>query len=401
MDFVEYSQKKDIVEEVLSGETTFGILGSSLILENLKNKPVVIVSNYFKRSPLAIITKPDIRLPTDLKGRKLMISNKDLKDPSLIQMFKMFDMSLDDIELTPHTFNIDDFIQGDIDATTVFLTDQLFKLQKSNVPFRILDPSNYGLEMYQINLFTSEHLVESNPELVKQFKEASDRGWHYALEHPEEIIDVIQSKYNTQNKTRKELLFEAEQTSHMMLSKVFPIGDISRTKIEKMANLFYQLGDSSTNRVSKNFIFSERLNKPIILTDEEKEFLTQHPVIRVANDKNYVLFDFYEKGQPAGYSMDLITKALTDLGVQVEIISNDVWSELVSQLKKGDIDILTSVSRTKSGAEYLNYTEPYLKLRKTLLVNADNQEINTINDLQGKVLALPASYAYNIKWLKD
>lgn len=39
----------------------------------------------------------------------------------------------------------------------------------------------------------------------------------------------------------------------------------------------------------------------IDLTKEEIEFIKAHPTIRVANDKGYAPYDFYENGRPTGY----------------------------------------------------------------------------------------------------
>jgi hypothetical protein len=44
---------------------------------------------------------------------------------------------------------------------------------------------------------------------------ASLKGWNYALDHPEEIIDLILSKYNTQHHSRDHLVGRSKQLNRM------------------------------------------------------------------------------------------------------------------------------------------------------------------------------------------
>ena len=68
----EFEDGINISEDVINGKSTFGIASSALILERLKNKPVVLVASYFKQNALAIVTKPHIKTPEDLKNKKIM-----------------------------------------------------------------------------------------------------------------------------------------------------------------------------------------------------------------------------------------------------------------------------------------------------------------------------------------
>jgi len=56
VDFCEYTSDTNITDEVLSGKKQFGTWDSQLIAERLQGKPIKLVANYFKRSPLVILT---------------------------------------------------------------------------------------------------------------------------------------------------------------------------------------------------------------------------------------------------------------------------------------------------------------------------------------------------------
>lgn len=84
----------DITEEVTSGQSTYGISGSKIILDRLRGSPVILLANYFKRSPYTIITQPDISLPSDLKGKKIMGDMNEVAGIGISQMLNLFDLSI-------------------------------------------------------------------------------------------------------------------------------------------------------------------------------------------------------------------------------------------------------------------------------------------------------------------
>lgn len=130
------------------------------------------------------------------------------------------------------------------------------------------------------------------------------------------------------------------------------------------------------------------------LTDEEQAFVSSRPTIRVANDKHYAPFDFYENGKPQGYSVELIELLLTKMGFKVEFVSHDEWNDSIRDIKAGRIDVLTSVQLTETDSEYLLFSNPYLRAREVILTRRGDPSIRSAHDLQGKVVAMPRGYDY-------
>ena len=154
VDFLEYKKDINIVNSVISNKNYYGVTYSNLIVEYLKGKPVVFVANFLKQSPLAIITKKDIHLPSDLKGKTVMGVGEDINSAMFLVMFKKFGLSLSDIKSVPHSFSIDDFINNKVDAMTVFTTNETYLLDKYGIKYNILNPTVFGSEFYDVNLFT-------------------------------------------------------------------------------------------------------------------------------------------------------------------------------------------------------------------------------------------------------
>jgi ABC-type nitrate/sulfonate/bicarbonate transport system substrate-binding protein len=77
-------------------------------------------------------------------------------------------------------------------------------LQQAGIDYQMFSPRSAGIDFYGDNLFTSEQQISDHPERVKAFREASFRGWQYAMNHPEEVIEMILAKYS-QIQSREQL----------------------------------------------------------------------------------------------------------------------------------------------------------------------------------------------------
>ena len=399
VEFFEYDGKVDPTQEVTEGRKTFGLADSEIIIQRLRGAPVVLLSNYFKRSPLAIVAKPDIRLPNDLKGKRFMVAPKDIDGVGFATLFRQFGLSKTDMTVVPHSFDVQDFIYGKVDAMSAYLTNEIFEIQQAGAPYSVIDPNNYGNEVYGLTLFADEAYAHANPELMDAFKQASDRGWTYALDHPEEIIDLILRDYNTQNKSRAALQFEAQETTRLMLPKVYPVGSIDPGKLRRTAEVVIQAGEAPSLDRLAGMIFGSTdkavYAKPAVklyLSDTERAFLKAHPIIRVSNELDWPPYDFFENGSPRGYSVDLMKLLADRIGVKIEFVQGKTWVELVDWFCAGKIDLLHPADKPRKLLDCASFSPPIVQDSNQFVTRRDHPAINQIADLFGSVAASPKGW---------
>lgn len=384
----EYGENVDTIDHVLSGKTTFGTNYSTAILARMKGKPIVLLANYFKRSPLAIVTKPDIYFPSDLKGKRVMGEKQTFDTANFAMMFRQFDMSSDDFTIVPHDFNTDKFINNEVDAMTIFLTAEAYYLRQAKTPYNVIDPNNYGVPLYDVNLFTSESFAREKPSVVRSFTDASTRGWEYALAHPEEIIDLILEKYNTHNGSKDAFLFEAEQTQRMVQPDIYPVGSIDPDRIRRIEEQFISEGVAANIVEPEDFIFGLKQKSSIPLTQDEKAYIEANPVIRVANEMDWPPFDYIENGEPSGYSIDHIRLLADKAGLSIEFVNGYSWAELVEMFKQKQIDAMPVFYFNEERDAYTLYTSSYAKSSLNLYSTVENKTLNSIADLEGKRIGI-------------
>lgn len=390
----EYEQGKEIIGAVLSGDATFGLLYSTVIRARMEGKPVILLANYFKRSPLAIAVGPDIYFPGDLKGKKVMGEKHELESANFAQMFRQFGMTTDDFSVVPHTFSIDKFIHHEVDAMTVFLTNEVYHLRKEKVPFNIIDPNNYGVPFYDVNVFTSESFVNEKPETVKAFIEASNKGWEYALANPEAIVDLIIAKYNTQNKTKEHLLYEADKTQRMVQPDIYPIGSIDPVRIRKIEELFVSEGVAQNIVAPEDFIFGLRKQERIDLTPAEQDFIQKHPTLKVVKSFHQPPFTIHEGNSVTGYLHDLLFEALNIAGLKARYVSGGkTYDAMVEAIQKGEADLLPNMNSTRKLSDHVARTRPVVTTPNAVVGKITSTEIKTVSDLFGTKVAVVKGYA--------
>lgn len=205
----EYKAELDTVGEVMSQKVNYGIHNSSIVIEDGKVVPIVLLATYLQRSPLIFVTSPEIKQPSDLIGKRIMGTTDELKYSSLALLLDHFYINKKNANIVEHSFDIDDFVNNRVDVMSAFRSNQLFELDNQNVDYNIIDPADFGFYMSAVNLFTSRDEALQYPERTQKFISATNRGWRYALEHSDEIVELIYERYS-KKKSKAALTYEVD-----------------------------------------------------------------------------------------------------------------------------------------------------------------------------------------------
>ena len=170
----EMSAKTSLTDEVISGRATYGVSDSALVPSKLSGKPVVALSVIFQHSPLALLTlkSSGIDVPEKLQGKRVMMFDEEM-NASLNSMLKSQNIFYGDFKRIPHSFSIEELINGKTDAYEVYFTDQPHQLELLNIEYNLLKPGEYGYDFYGDILFTSQHELTLYPQRTSAFNKAS------------------------------------------------------------------------------------------------------------------------------------------------------------------------------------------------------------------------------------
>lgn len=261
---LEGDEKIDVVKTVLSKKADFGISNSSLILDYMKGLDVLNLGAIFQHSPNILLTTKNFKSPVDLaRDGKIALMGGD-QDIELKAMFSKEGIDLSKVKFVTNQNYFENFIEGKIEAINSYISNEPFVLNQKGLDFKIIDPRDYGLDFYGDTLFTSKLFYNNNYETVSAFRTATLKGWEYALENIEESVDVILKYYNTQNKSKEALIYEANTLKKLINNDLVEIGHINRGRWENIALVYKDLGLVKSLSKFDDFFYIE--NKKVDLT---------------------------------------------------------------------------------------------------------------------------------------
>ncbi len=219
----------DSVKSVVSGCADYGVSQGPL-----NNEPIVVLAGILQNSPAVIVAleSSGIRTLEDLAGKRVMNGSQDFAY-EYCAMLAAGGIAPDQLVPVPHRGTIDDLVEGRADACMAYATDEPYELLKRNIPCVVFRPEEYGINSYAEILFTTQRKAVSEPERVEAFREASLRGWHYAMSHIDETIDLILRAY-TPEADRKKLAYEASILCSLMERNLVEIGYVNPDRWKRM-----------------------------------------------------------------------------------------------------------------------------------------------------------------------
>ncbi|MBG6218538.1 cystine transport system substrate-binding protein [Arthrobacter sp. CAN_A6] len=112
-------------------------------------------------------------------------------------------------------------------------------------------------------------------------------------------------------------------------------------------------------------------------------------VLTVGTEGTYKPFSFHEDGtgELTGYDVEVITAVAEKLGVEAEFEETQ-WDAIFAGLEAGRFDaVANQVSITDERQEAYDFSDPYTVSNGVIVTSADNGEITSFEDLEGKTTA--------------
>ena len=383
----EYKYGMDIEEEVLSHRATFGIYNSRLLLDYLNGKPIKLLASYFKRAALVIVAQPDIKTLNDLVGKKIMAATKKDFELNFRPYFDKYNIDINKVNLIPHTFKIDEFIDKKVDGMTAFMSNEVTKLKDKGIKFNIFDPSDENIFIMQMELFTSDEVVKRNKNMILKFLKATQKGWEYVFENRDEVVDLMYKKYNY-GYSKKDIYQEAIAVEKLMLPYTYDIGSIDKSFLKKQAKIFKKDYNLKTQRTINDFIFQVEEEKTEF-TFKELKYIKNNPTITICPHYNLFPIDGVDKeGKETAIMGDIFKIISKKTGLKFKVVKSNSYEDIVNHLIKKDCKILPIALKDSLEPFNLYATKPILKTYFTLVLTLDKPFVKDILALKGKTFLM-------------
>jgi ABC-type nitrate/sulfonate/bicarbonate transport system substrate-binding protein len=183
----------DPVREVAEGRAQFGVGTMQLVIRRAQGLPILLVAPIFQQSGATVYYRADsdFSSPAALANAKLgRLAVSDILDIELATALRA--EGIDPARAKSVTITADQIVPAladhTIDAAIGSAWIVPWQAYEHRLVLKSFNPANYRVEYYGDSLFTMQHFEAAEPDTVRRFREATLKGWDYALHHPDDMI---------------------------------------------------------------------------------------------------------------------------------------------------------------------------------------------------------------------
>ena len=190
----------DSIAKVDTGRADIGLADASVVVPRVaQGAKIKVVGAVFDNTPLNIWTRKDtgISKPKDLEGKTLAAPPGD----SQRQLFPAFAKINGVDESKVRWVNIEPaakFValsEKRADAVPDYTTGQPFWEKAVGKDNLVMMPwHRFGFDTYSMSIFASEKTMNERPKVLRDFLEASYRGWRDVMENPRAALEIFKKR---------------------------------------------------------------------------------------------------------------------------------------------------------------------------------------------------------------
>lgn len=391
--FKKVDSSEDPMQDVIEGKTTYCIGRASLVRYDSKGKDIVFLATIFQSSPDVLLTlkSSGIEGVKEFSGKTLMQEKDLLQSASIAAMMSSRGVNPESIKRVENTYNIQDLVNKKVDIYSAYISNEPFLLDLQGVEYNMISPQKDGLDFFSDILYTSKKNSDTNHAEVAKFKEASLAGWSYAFSHIEESVDLILRKYNTQNKSRAALTYEAVALKKLAYFNTDTLGKINTQTLHRIYDIYKILGVASSSLDIDSLVFH---TNQLLFTQEEKDYLKVHGAISFCTQPNALPYSSTTDGKFEGIGAGILELISQKTQLHFDLVPTKEWSESLKKAVNKECDILPLAAYAPSRAKYFNFTDSYYHEPIVIVTKSEENYILNVESVLDKQFSVVKGNAF-------
>lgn len=209
----------DPIKLVASGSDTFGVAGAdSFLLAREKGVPIVAFAAGYLETPVVYYVRAEsgITSPKDFAGKR--VGYQAGQDTATVYetLLRRAGIKRRQVREIPVKYDFTPFLTKRVDVWPGYAATQSYILQRENIKYNVIRPSQFGLSYLGTVYFTTERFIAKNPAIVQAFVDGLIKGWEYAYANYDAAIPMIAS-YDTKNLTPDLIRFNLDMQKAFIL----------------------------------------------------------------------------------------------------------------------------------------------------------------------------------------
>ena len=151
------------------------------------------------------------------------------------------------LEFVCFTNNVTLFLSGAIDATLAMSYNELLLLRQSNIDISgktVYWFSDHDYDIPEDGVYTTRDFYKDHPEECESFAKATQRGWEWCRQHPEEALDIVM-QYIADNRILTNRVIQEMMLKEVLRLNTDPTNghttyELKKEKVEEASKLLYE-----------------------------------------------------------------------------------------------------------------------------------------------------------------
>lgn len=258
-----------------------------------------------------------------------------------------------------------------------------------------LKPFRVGLvrNIYYKSAFTSRGIDVSEYDSLPNLLRALAFGWVDAIVGPEVTLAYLARQQGLSQLALTGRVsmdgFEIEDfrigihKKHPEIHRIIAAGlaAIPAERMSELLKIWQEFGGKSASSGSFR------------LEQQHADYLRRLGPVRVGLMLDYAPFSFVDNGKPQGLAVDMLARIQDLTGLSV-IPVTDHWPVLLEMFKRGEIDVLSNMSKNPERAEFTRFSDAYHHIPNVVFSRKPELKINNLADLAGQRIALGQGIYY-------
>lgn len=251
---VKLQESSNPVAAVVKGEALFGVAGSEALIYHASGLPVLSVAAIFQHSPAAILVRTSVLTDlAQLSGKSMLQDGEYPEIDAFLKAQKIAPTVVDDRAPSQK------FAFGEADGVSIRTIRERMDILNTGQPVVTFTPRAFGMNFYGDVLIT--HAQRADRETIEAFRLAVIKGWHQALSHPAETVDLI-LKTHMPNEQRGLLLQEAAEVAQFVKADLVEVGQQDIERWTQIGKVFRETGFIKTAEPVETFVYQP--DKPLL-----------------------------------------------------------------------------------------------------------------------------------------
>lgn len=188
----------DAISMIAAGQADIGLYYQQDVIQSRADQNIPVKSiGAVVQSPLNIVLSlkdKNITEPKDLVGKTIGYAGTELSEALIHSIMKNTGASADDVEMIDVGFELmASMTTGQVDATIGCLVNhEVPQMEKEGFEVNYFFPDDFGVPQYYEGVFlANDTMIKDEPEVLKGFLRACEKGFEDFKNSPAEVLDVL------------------------------------------------------------------------------------------------------------------------------------------------------------------------------------------------------------------